>query len=102
MSEKKGFTGQLYYDFNTAACLEVQLNNNWYRVTGREFRSFNLPRRISEMIEDKYITKEYEGPVYLFMTNTKVKEKDLKPGLMCPNDIDPRTELSIRMSKRGK
>jgi len=83
MSEKKGFTGQLFYDFNTAACLEVQLNDNWHRVTGREFRSFNLPRRISEMIN-------------------KAKEKDLKPGLVCPNDIDPRTEFSMRRAKRGR
>lgn len=102
MSEKKGFTGKLVYDFNTAACLEVQLNDNWYRVTGREFRSFNLPRRISEMIGDEYITKNYEGPVYLFMTNTKVKEKDLKPGLMCPDDIDPRAEISDKRAKRGR
>lgn len=102
MSEKKGFTGQLNYDFNNAACLEVQLNDNWYRVTGREFRSFNLPRRISEIINGEYLTKEYNGPVYLFMTNTKVKEKDLKPGLICLDNIDPRAEISMKRARRGR
>ena len=102
MSEKKGFTGKLFYDFNTAACLEIQIKEKWHRVTGREFRSFNYPRRISELIENEYITKEYEGPIYLFMTNTKVKDEDLKPGLMCPGGIDPRDEVSARRAKRGR
>lgn len=67
MSEKKGFTGQLKYDFITAAHLEVQMPNStygWYRVTSREFRSFNGKRRING--------EPYDGPVYLYGTNKKV------------------------------
>ena len=67
MSEKKGFTGQLKCDFITAANLEIYMPNTtygWYRVTSREFRSFNGERRINEV--------PYNGPVYLFGTNSKV------------------------------
>ena len=44
MSEKKGLTVKMSYDFETAANLEVYLPEStygWYRVTSREFRSFN-------------------------------------------------------------
>ncbi len=69
MSEKKGFTGQLKYDFETAANLEVYLPEStysWYRVTSREFRSFNGKRRINN--------KPYDGPVYLFATNKRANK----------------------------
>ena len=47
MGEKRGSTEKMLYDFNAAACLEVQLpNENWYRITSREFRSYSYPRRI--------------------------------------------------------
>lgn len=68
MSEKKGFTGQLKYDFDTARNLEVYLNGKWFRTTSREFRSFNGRRKIQG--------KEYKGPVYLYGTNTKVNPED--------------------------
>jgi hypothetical protein len=92
MSEKKGNTGKLKYPFNTAAGLEVQLpNGNWYRVTCREFRSFTYPRRISQPKGKEYVTEIYEGPVYLYGTNTIVNvNKVEKKGLLFPNDVDPR------------
>jgi len=64
--EKKGSTAKLEYNFDTSANLEVFLPNlnNWYRVTCREFRSFNTKRRINGI--------EYTGPLYLFATNKKV------------------------------
>ena len=87
MSEKRGSTEKLVYDFNTAACLEVQLpNGNWYRITSREFRSYSYPRRI--LVGKDYET--YEGPVYLYGTNIKVKEI-VKEGGQYVNDVDPRT-----------
>lgn len=87
MSEKKGNTVKLIHDFNTAACLEVQLpNGNWYRITAREFRSYNYPRRI--LVNGEYMP--YEGPVYLYGTNFKVEDLD-KKGLLFVNDVDPRT-----------
>ena len=67
--EKKGFTGQLKYDFNTSNNLEVHLPEStygWYRVTSREFRSFNGQRRING--------EEYNGPVYKFATNTRANK----------------------------
>jgi hypothetical protein len=92
MAEKKGNTGKLKYPFNTAACLEIQLPNmKWYRVTCNEFRSHNSPRRISQMKNNKYITEEYIGPIYLFGTNTVADlNKINKKGILFPNDIDPR------------
>lgn len=87
MSEKRGNTEKLIYDFNAAACLEVQLpNGNWYRITSREFRSYTYPRRI--LVNGEY--EAYEGPVYLYGTNIRVKEPT-KQGLLYVNDIDPRT-----------
>ena len=41
--EKRGNTVKLISEFNTAGNLEVYMPqlNGWYRVTSREFRSFN-------------------------------------------------------------
>lgn len=87
MREKRGHTEKLIYDFNAAACLEVQLpNGNWYRITAGEFRSYSYPRRIS-IGEDHQM---YEGPTYLYGTNIKVKEIS-KPGIQYLNNVDPRT-----------
>jgi hypothetical protein len=92
MSEKRGATIKLEYPFNSAGCLEVQLpNGNWYRVTCREFRSFTYPRRISQNKGKEYVTEIYEGPTYLYGTNTIVNlDKVEKRGLLFPNDVDPR------------
>lgn len=97
MSEKTGHTIKLIYDFNTAASTEVQIDNVWYRATPREFRSFNYPRRIVDMGK----TEIYEGPVYLFDTNHIVKTP-AKTGLLCPNDVDPRTAISEARGRRGR
>jgi hypothetical protein len=75
MAEKKGNLGQLKYDFNTKWSTEVQLEDDgkWYRTTCREFRSFDGPRRIFLKNEEgvwEYVN--YEGPIYMYDTNTKV------------------------------
>ena len=86
MAEKRGLADQnLIYDFNTAGVLEVFIGSldGWYRVTGREFRSFNGPRRITlpDYTEHKNVyvpmsTWEYYGPVYAFGTNQIVEYSD--------------------------
>lgn len=67
--EKKGLVVKMSYDFETASNLEVHIPNStygWYRVTSREFRSFNGKRRINGI--------EYNGPVFLFNTNKRVNK----------------------------
>ena len=92
MSEKKGATIKLEYPFNSTGYLEVQLpNENWYRITCREFRSYTYPRRISQIKDKEYVTEIYEGPTYLYGTNIVVNlNKVKKQGLLYPNDVDPR------------
>ena len=69
MSEKRGFTGQLHYDFDTSNNLEIKLGSGvWYRVTSRDFRSFNGPRRINNV--------PYSGPLYLHGTNEIVEPSE--------------------------
>lgn len=74
--EKTGNTEKLKYDFETAANLEVFMPNlnDWYRVTSREFRSFNGKRRINNV--------EYEGPVYLYNTNKRANKSQFKRDIM--------------------
>jgi hypothetical protein len=46
MGEKRGETGKLVFDFNTAWVCEIQMNSGkWYRVLDIDFRSFNGPRK---------------------------------------------------------
>ena len=69
MSEKKGLLVKMRIDFETAADLQVFLPESkfgWYRVTSREFRSFNGKRRINGV--------EYKGPVYLFSSNKRASK----------------------------
>lgn len=68
MSEKTGNLEKLTYDFNTASNLEVWMPNlnGWYRVTSREFRSFNGERRING--------EEYKGNIFHYGTNKKANE----------------------------
>ena len=82
MSEKTGNLEKLVYEFNTSECCEVQLpNGEWYRVTPREFRSNSRPRRVSE--------KTYDGPIYYYGTNQKVKSENIyKEGLLFINEVD--------------
>ena len=82
-AEKRGFTGKLDYDFPTHGVCEVQLaNDQWYRVTERDFRSFDCHMRYT--IRDYTLhkamvfpmnTTKYIGPVYLWGTNTYVPYK---------------------------
>ena len=83
MSEKRGNTVKLENDFNTAGVLEVCIKNNWYRVTSKDFRSFDGPRRITEPINQpgkniksyndiKFKTYEYSGPLYMHGSNILV------------------------------
>lgn len=81
MAEKRGETEKLVFDFNTAGVLDVFIPklNDWYRTTAKDFRSFDGKRRITlpttiekgnPWVEMK--TEEYNGPVYLWGTNTQV------------------------------
>lgn len=66
MSEKKGHTEKIKYNFNTASNLESFIPNlkQWIRQTSREFRSSSYKRRING--------EEYFGPVYEYDTNRLV------------------------------
>lgn len=86
MSEKRGLEQQnLINEYNTAGCLEIykQEKDEWFRVTTKDFRSFNGPRRITEPTEVQLgnvdvpmHTYEYYGPVYQWGTNTVVDYSD--------------------------
>ena len=67
--EKTGYTEKLKNDFNESKLLEVYLPklDNWYRVTCKDFRSFDGKRRIQG--------ENYEGPLYAYGTNRKVSPK---------------------------
>ena len=83
MGEKRGETGKLKYDFNTAGVCEVKsADGRWFRVTAREFRSYDGPRKLTAIVgpailgrpqDEEMATFEYSGPVYLHGTNTAVK-----------------------------
>jgi hypothetical protein len=90
--EKQGQTEKLIYDFNTASCCEVQINNDeWCRVTPREFRSNSRPRRILKPDGWEY----YQGPIYFYNTNKKVKKDQIyKIGLLFINQIDTRNSVT--------
>lgn len=85
MSEKRGNTGKLKYDFNTSAVCEVQLKEGgeWFRTTAKDFRSFDGPRQLtlpntqpnlgmSDLDSIKFKTYPYQGPVYMYDTNLEV------------------------------
>jgi len=81
MAEKTGDLEKLVYDFNTSGVLEVQMTDEkWYRVTATRFRSWDGPRRITEPTRVERAnpwvpmrTYLYEGPLYVYKTNKKVK-----------------------------
>ena len=66
--EKIGNLEKLTYDFNTASNLEIFMVNldGWYRVTSREFRSYNGKRRING--------EEYKGVVFHYGTNKRANK----------------------------
>ena len=83
MAEKRGHLEKLINPFNTAGLLEVFMPklNGWYRVTSREFRSFDGKRRISEptevvrgKLEVEMRSYDYFGPVFLWGTNMELVE----------------------------
>ena len=95
MSEKKGNTVKIAYDFITSKCLEIYVESleRWHRVTPREFRSFSGKRRIITWNNDgEPIHEEYNGPLYYFMTNTVCKKPDgIKvQHLVTPEKMTPR------------
>ena len=83
MAEKRGQLEKMRYDFPTEAVLEVQIKGKWYRVTSREFRSFDGKRRytkperqpglgMKDIKDIPFITYEYNGPLYMFASNEEV------------------------------
>ena len=60
--EKTGHIEKLKNDFDDSRNLEVYLPrlDNWYRVTCRDFRSFDGKKRIDGV--------EYKGPLYAYVT----------------------------------
>ena len=84
MAEKRGLEQQsLINDYNTAGVLEIFFNDKWTRVTTKDFRAFNGPRRITEPdyaelgnVVVPMTTYEYHGPVYTWGTNNVVDFSD--------------------------
>ena len=87
MAEKRGHLEKMRYDFPTEAVLEVQIKGKWYRVTSREFRSFDGHRRYTKPerqpglafhdVDDiPFITYDYDdGPLYMFSSNKEVEKE---------------------------
>lgn len=78
---KRGEIEKLIFPFNTAGSLEIFIPgvDTWYRVTAKDFRSFDGERRITEPTEIELgnvdvpmTTYEYKGPVYVYGTNDQV------------------------------
>ena len=71
MSEKKGNTVKLKYDFPSQRCCEVYIPNleDWYRVTPKVFRSWCGQRRILHLEEDprKNIATKAEPSIKIIM-----------------------------------
>jgi len=84
MAEKRGLEHQnLINDYNTAGVLEIFSKGKWTRVTTKDFRSFNGPRRITlpdytELgnVDVPMTTYEYYGPVYTWGTNKIIDYSD--------------------------
>ena len=78
MSEKKVNTIQLKYDFDTVKETQIQLKKEgkWYRVTCREFRSFNGPRRFVRYPNGEPTYEEYNAPLYYWNTNIRCKKPE--------------------------
>ncbi len=87
-AEKRGETVKLENHFNTAGVLEVCIKDTWYRVTSRDFRSFDGKRRITQpkkqpgqgikgFFDIEMVTEDYYGPLYMHGTNNIVTPKNL-------------------------
>lgn len=87
-------TVTLKYDFEPYRCCEVKMGESWFRVTARQFRSFDGLRRISTGIDNnnQLIYKNYEGPIYIFKTNTIVESKGSN-NFVYSDEGDPRDKM---------
>ena len=79
MAEKRGKTGKLeHWGYETHWVLEIEgKNGTWYRVTERNFRSYNGKRRITYPDQTELgnpfqdlTTEDYYGPFYYYEENT--------------------------------
>ena len=109
MSEKRGNTGKLKCTgFETHHVLEVQLSNKeWYRVTEKDFRSFNGPRRTSRPAKTEHrkvfqesITEIYNGPHYYYGLNEVYSTEDHERCKVIYSPLNPKKE-SKRTSVAG-
>jgi len=108
MAEKTGNTVKKLYDFNTSGVLEVCIKDNWYRVTSNEFRSFDGKRRITEPVKQpglgesfddiEFKTYDYNGPVYILLTNLEVIRMDTET--IVTNPKMPVNQKSLENSNR--
>lgn len=98
MGEKRGATGKLIFDFDTAWACEIEMKGTWYRVLDIDFRSFNGPRRITgpKGIElGKHlgvVTYEYEGPFYYYKTNIRFNPDEFDRGKIVYQEGELRAE----------
>ena len=91
MSEKKGNTGKLYYDFSTNLACYVLNKDRWVHNTERMFRSFNGKRKLAGIIDGEHQEVEYNGPVYYYNTNEVVPESQLEPGINWGSNVPQQT-----------
>ena len=92
MTEKRGNTVKLIYDFPTERSCEIEYSpGKWARTTARDFRSFGGNRRILNIDDvNRPFYEEYDGPVYYTMTNHKVTHKMRENRIMSFDGVDPR------------
>jgi hypothetical protein len=102
MSEKKGWTNKSIYDFNTSSVLEVLINNQWFRVTCEDFRSFDGDRRITHWVNGEEICTNYQGPIYFHRTNNLAISTNSNTILYISRDLDKKLKLKNRDMKNGK
>ena len=87
MSEKRGQTEKLKYDFNTARAVYVKRGEKYSRITERDFRSYNGDRWIFENVNGEYQYTPYHGPLYYWNTNKICKEPIGKDKIQYAHDI---------------
>lgn len=98
MAEKTGHLIKLEYDFHTSCVCEIFTLDSWIRVTEREFRSFDGPRRLIRPVGgtprrwlegDPIEVVEYHGPVYVFHTNDIVSYEGTGKIIYGPEPTQP-------------
>ena len=92
MTEKRGNTVKLIYDFPTERSCEIEYTpGKWARTTARDFRSFGGNRRILNIDDVNHpFYEEYNGPVYYTMTNRKVTQDMRENKIISFEGKDPR------------